>query len=111
MGTIRPGSASVQPVRLAELDGSDEARAAATARQPSAEALVAQLGGLASVFEVPADDPCVRALKHDPRTAVLIALIESEFTLGEILDMCGNLWVEALDVLGDLVRGGAIRAR
>ena len=99
--------------RVLALDSaSEEARViAATCRETVEEVLVALLGGQSAVFDIVAKGVLLRALKSEKRTRVLIVLVEIGFNVGEILDICGEMRVEALRVLDELVRNGTIAMR
>ncbi len=92
-------------------DDPEALRIAARCRPAVEQVLLAVLGGDRARFGVEAWGHQLRALQTNSRTTVLIAMIDSGFSLGEILDTCGERRFEALRTLDTLLRCGSIRHR
>jgi len=73
------------------------------------EVLLAMLGGEGARFEVACSGPIARAFAADPSTSLLAVFIRSGFTLGEILETCGDRRLDVLRVLDRLVGRGVLR--
>ncbi len=90
-------------------DDAEALEIASRCRGTLEEVLFALLGGQRATFSVAANGQLLRALKQDERTAFLVRMIEEDFALGDLLEMCGPLKLEALRVLDELFRRGIIR--
>ncbi len=106
-------AALVAAQRVLALDSaSEEARViAAKCRGTVEEVLVAVLGGPNATYEIAAKGVLARALESDRRTGILAVMIRSDFSLAEILEACGELRLEALRVMDELVRNGTVALR
>lgn len=98
-----------EKVLAAEPDDEEAASIAIRCRETEEEVLLAILGGPRARFWIEARGDKLRALETDRRSAVLMVMIKGGFTLGDILESCGEGRLRALCLLESLTRRGSIR--
>lgn len=83
-------------------------RVASDCRQVLAQMYLARIGRLEQRPRVVVDDEQLRWLSLDHHSGFLLSLIDGQFTLEELLDICGMSRVEALKLLAELTEKGVV---
>ncbi len=103
------GALEVAERRLAE-DPNDAyaQRIASDCRQVLAQMYLTRIGRWNQRPRVVVDDEQLRWLSLDHHSGFLLSLIDGQFTLEELLDICGMSRVEALKLLAELTEKGVV---